>query len=99
TPPDPPLRPILTEFSDTGEEDDDTTNQSTPTFVGIAEPNSRVRIYSDGVAVGNGVANGFGDYEVATVPLAAGPHVLTAKAIDAAGNASAPSAMTSLVVD
>ena len=59
------------------------------------QPRLRYQVYSDGVAVGAPLADTgyqYGVFAVLNFPtLAAGYHTVTARAIDAAGNRSAPS--------
>ena len=94
----PPL-PAMTTASDTGiSNTDGVTSVTAPTFTGTAEAGSAVTVYSDGVAVGSGVATG-GSYSITTSTLAAGTHVVTAKATDLAGNTSAASAGLSVTID
>ncbi|UPK40778.1 cadherin domain-containing protein (plasmid) [Bradyrhizobium sp. 186] len=77
---------------------DNITKQTTPTFTGTAESGSTVTIFSDGVAVGTGVAVG-GTYTIATATLSNGTHNITTRATDAAGNTSAASSALSVTID
>lgn len=62
---------------------------STPTFTGTAEPNALVAIIIDGQTVATVQANGSGDWLYTPgAPLVDGSHTVTARATDAAGNAS-----------
>ncbi|MGH3369440.1 MAG: Ig-like domain-containing protein, partial [Nocardioidaceae bacterium] len=74
------------------------TNDSTPTFTGTAEDGSTVTIYSDGVAVGSGVAVG-GMYSITTTVLAEGARAIAATATDAAGNTGPASPGLLVTVD
>jgi hypothetical protein len=65
-------------------------------FSGTAEPGATVRI--DGVAAGTAVAGSNGAWSIAAT-VAAGPHTVTARATDAAGNVSAPSAAVTFTLD
>ena len=56
---------------------DNITSDTTPTFTGTAEAGSTVTIFSDGVAVGSGIATG-GNYSITTSALSDGVHHLTA---------------------
>ena len=96
--PTAPSTPDLASVSDSGNGIDNNTNVAAATFTGTAEAGSTVTIFSDGVAVGSGVATG-GNYSITTSALADGPHSITAKATDTAGNASAASAALSVVID
>ena len=72
----------------------------TPTLVGHAEAWSTVRIYdTDGTTVlGTGTATADGSYTIASATLAAGTHVVTARATDAAGNTGGASAAATLTI-
>jgi hypothetical protein len=99
TTPATPSVPDLAAASDTGSSaTDNITSITTPTFTGTAEAGSTVTIFSDGVAVGSGVATG-GTYAVATSALAAGTHSMTATATDTAGNISATSTGLAMTID
>ena len=98
TAPTAPSTPDLVAASDSGNTTDNNTNIAAATFTGTAEAGSTVTIFSDGVAVGSGVAIG-GNYSITTSALADGPHSITAKATDTAGNTSAASAALSVVID
>lgn len=76
------------------------TNDTTPTLNGTAEPGSTVTIRLDGadlvtVPVGS---NGTWTYTL-TAPLGEGPHSFTVVATDAAGNTSLPSTGFNIIVD
>ncbi len=77
------------------------TNDTTPTLNGTAEANATVRIYDGGVLIGTVTADGNGNWTLpqATISLTNGQHNFTATATDAAGNTSAPSSITSIVLD
>jgi hypothetical protein len=49
--------------------------------------------------VGKVTADGSGNYAITTDKLAEGPHALTVKAVDAAGNVSAASPALNVVID
>jgi hypothetical protein len=55
-------------------------------------------VYGNGTALASGAAAG-GSYSITTGPLAQGTHLVTATASDVAGNTSAGSAGTSVVID
>src|SRR5207244_2879788 len=74
------------------------TSREAATYTGAAEAGSTVTIYSDGVAVGSGVAAG-GNYSNTTWSVVDGTHSITAKAVDTAGNTSTASAGLSVVID
>jgi hypothetical protein len=85
--------PDLIASADTGGVDDDNiTTLKQPTFVGTATPNATVRLYANGVQVGEGVASSStGEYRITVGPLADGVYEITARQEDLAGNVSAPS--------
>nr|WP_222533414.1 Ig-like domain-containing protein [Azospirillum sp. 412522] len=97
-----PGTPVLPAASDTGiSGSDGITGTATPTITGTAEPNSTVTLYdTDGTTVlGTGTADGSGNYSVTATTLSTGPHTLTVKATDAAGNVSTASPGLSVTVD
>src|SRR5439155_25771481 len=71
---------------------------TTPAFTGTAEANSTVTIYSDGVQVASGTAAAYATPGLTAGALAAGPHSITAKATDVAGNISPTSGGLPLAV-
>lgn len=75
------------------------TNDTQPTFKGMAEPGSTVTLYDGGLVVGSVVAGTDGSWSLSPDnPLGNGSHNLTVTATDAAGN-EGPSAAFSLTVD
>jgi hypothetical protein len=99
TAPSPPSTPDLAAASDSGVSNtDNLTNDTTPTFTGTAEAGSTVKIFSDGMQVGNGPATG-GSYSITTSSLSDGTHSITATATDAAENVSAPSDALNVTID
>lgn len=101
TAPDAPLALDLAAADDSGSLNTDNITRNTTglTISGTAEAGSTVRIYdTDGTTLlGTGTATN-GTFTI-DVSLAAGDHTLTAKATDAAGNASVASAGLSITVD
>lgn len=77
-----------------------TINDSTPVLSGKAEPGSTVNIYDGSVLVGTTITDSHGNWglELTTV-LGDGPHSLTARAIDAAGNAGPATDPIDFIVD
>jgi hypothetical protein len=70
----------------------DLTDDSKPDITGTAEPGSTVIIYDNGVEIGRAPTDDAGNWTFTpTLPLLNGPHDLTAKAEDKAGNVSEPS--------
>lgn len=103
----PPNAPIITTIVDdvgpnlgtiTG---NTPTNDTRPTLNGTAEANAVVRIYDGGTLVGTVTADTSGNWTLpqTTTILTNGQHNFTATATDAAGNTSAPSSISSVVVD
>ncbi len=101
-----PATPVITQVVDDAPEGlgalnpNDSTNDTTPTLNGTAEPGSTVTIRLDGadlvtVPVGS---NGTWTY-TPTAPLGEGPHTFTVVATDAAGNTSLPSTGFNTIVD
>lgn len=102
TPPAPPSTPDLLASSDSGSSDaDNVTADNTPTITGTAEPGSRIEIRNGTSLIGTTAATADGLW-IFTVPEASaftdGSYSLTALAIDAAGNASLPSAPLQLTI-
>ncbi|HYH66692.1 MAG TPA: Ig-like domain-containing protein [Urbifossiella sp.] len=95
-----PAAPVITGVTpDTGASPTDRiTNTGGLTVTGTAEPNSTVRVFDNGTALGLTTADGSGNWSLA-VALAEGSHPLTARATDVAGNASGPSLTAPVVVD
>ncbi len=99
TPPTTPAAPQLDAASDSGPSDSDgVTNNNTPTFTGLAEAGSIVRLFANGVEVGSGEAV-FGSYSITTSPLADGDYSVTVTATDASNNTSDESSASSLTID
>lgn len=74
-------------------EDNDRTNDATPTISGTTSANTAVTVYADGVAYCTTTSNGAGDYSCAsTTDLADGAHVFTAIANN--GNGPTPPSNT-----
>jgi hypothetical protein len=100
TAPAAPGQPDLQNASDSGSsQTDDRTNVTAPTFTGSAEAGATVTLYdADGTVLGTDVATG-GAWTIHSIGLAPGAHTVSARAVDAAGNESAASATTTVVVD
>ncbi|WP_150119187.1 Ig-like domain-containing protein [Massilia sp. NR 4-1] len=98
--PPAPSMPDLAGSSDSGSSDSDNlTSSTTPVFTGTAQAGSSVTLYDGSVAIGSAVADAKGNWSITSSPLAAGAHSVTARASDAAGNASAASAALTVVID
>jgi hypothetical protein len=101
-----PTKPTISEVSDdvgnvqgaiaSGASTDDTT----PTLKGTAEPGSTIRIYDNGSLLGSVVAGSNGVWGFTpTTPLNDGPHNFTVTSEDKAGNVSDPSDIYTVVID
>ncbi|MES2128811.1 MAG: Ig-like domain-containing protein, partial [Pseudomonadota bacterium] len=98
--PSAPSALVLSAASDSGSSSSDhITNVTTPTVSGTAEANSSVTLYDGATAVGNANANASGAWVINSAALASGNHLLTAKAVDAAGNVSASSNNLAVSID
>ncbi|WP_375195977.1 Ig-like domain-containing protein [Sphingobium sp.] len=75
------------------------SNDSTPTISGTAEPGSTVYVYDGGTLIGTTAADGAGAWSFTPAPLAEGGHSFAVTATDAAGNVSGPSAGHIVIVD
>jgi len=92
--------PDLLSSADTGGVDDDNvTTLTRPTFVGTAAPNAIVRLYANGLLVGEGTASsGTGAYQITTGSLGDGVYQITATQEDLAGNVSSPSSALKVTI-
>jgi|GEM_PF-146385 len=100
-----PLAPVITSLADdvtpgigaivVGQ----TTNDNTPTVSGTAEIGATVNIFDGTTLVGTTTADALGNWIVTTSALGDGPHTLTAKSTDAAGNISPSSAGFAITID
>jgi MYXO-CTERM domain-containing protein len=74
-------------------------NNPLPTYSGTVEAGATVVITVDGTVLGNATVTGTTWTFTPTVPLAEGPHTVTATATDAAGNVSPQSNTNTFTVD
>jgi hypothetical protein len=80
--------------------DGSTTNDTTPTYTGTAEPNSTVNLIIDGGTPVTVPVDASGNWTYTpTTALADGPHTVEATATDAAGNTGATSPTNTFTVD
>jgi subtilisin family serine protease len=94
-----PSTPDLAPASDTGASNtDNITNDNTPTFNGTGTIGATIRIYADGVEVGNGLVNVSGNWSVTTSALTDGVRQMTARAQNGAGT-SGPSPALPVTID
>ncbi|WP_347291034.1 BapA/Bap/LapF family large adhesin [Kluyvera georgiana] len=76
------------------------TNDATPVISGKADPGSDIIIYDKGIEIAHTVADASGQWGLElTTPLSDGLHGLIVIAVDAAGNASQPTAELVFSVD
>lgn len=101
-----PAVPVITQVVDDVPErlgalnSGDSTNDTTPTLSGTAEPGSTVTIRQDGVDVTTIVIDSSGTWSYTpTTPLVNGTYTFTAVTTDGAGNTSQPSSGFTLTVD
>lgn len=88
TPPLPSV-PDLRTLDDSGfANNDNYTNFTTPTFEGTGTPGMAVRIFANGLLVGQELVDTAGRYAVRTSTLANGNFTITARQLDLAGNIS-----------
>jgi hypothetical protein len=96
-----PGAPKLARESDSGSLDNDAITKVTkPVISGSgAEARATIELYDSGVLLAKTTADADGAWSIAAGTLSAGLHSLTAKQIDAAGNASVQSALLNLRID
>ena len=100
TPPAAPTTPDLLASSDTGAySTDDITNDSTPSFEGVAEYSSTVQIFIDSLFAGSVLADGLGNWSFTSSTLLDGSHTVEARAIDGSGNVGPFSGQLVILVD
>ncbi|MCA1178232.1 Ig-like domain-containing protein [Pantoea rwandensis] len=76
-----------------------TTDDSTPTLAGQAEPGTTVSVYDGTTLLGTATVGANGSWSFTTSALSNGAHSLTVTVTDAAGNVSQPTAAFNLTVD
>ena len=101
-----PVAPVITQVVDDVPErlgalnSGDSTNDTTPTLSGTAEPGSTVIIRQDGVDLTTIVIDSSGTWTYTpTTPLVNGTYTFTAVTTDGAGNTSQPSGGFTLTID
>ncbi|OAE47742.1 Ig-like domain repeat protein [Enterobacter cloacae] len=75
-----------------------TTDDTTPTLSGTAQPNATITLYNNGVLMGTVTANASGNWSFTTPVLSEGPHAFTATASNGSGT-SPISTPTTVIVD
>jgi len=89
----------LSAASDTGVTGDRMTNDSTPDFTGMTEAGGFVSLYEGSTLRGTTTADGSGLWTITSSQMGNGPHTLTARGTDAAGNTSALSSAVVITID
>jgi hypothetical protein len=98
-PPAPPSEPVLSAYRDSGALGDGITNYRSVNVTGTAGPNEPVQVVSNGTVVGGAKSDAAGHWSATTVTFPDGAYTLEARALDAAGNRSAPSSGMRLTID
>lgn len=99
-----PDAPVLTTLNDnvgtvTGNlTNGKTTDDTTPSLSGTAQPNATITLYNNGVAMGTVTADVNGNWSFTTPVLSEGPHTFTATASNGSGT-SPISTPTTVIVD
>ncbi|MRV73970.1 DUF4214 domain-containing protein [Duganella sp. FT92W] len=102
TAPGAPGTPAMTAGTDTGKSSSDAiTSNTTPVFSGTGEANATVKLYdTDGTTLlGTTTADGAGKWSITSSTLSSGPHTLSVKQTDAAGNTSSSSTTLAVTID
>ncbi len=94
-----PAAPALADASDTEVKGDRVTTDAAPGFEGSALPNAKVTLYDGATVIGTATADAAGKWSIKVATLAVGPHTITARQSDAAGNLSDASAVYALRID
>ena len=95
-----PSAPIIASFSsDSNIGGDGITNINHVNLTGTAQAGSTVQVFDGGTQIGTTAADTNGAWSFATETLVDGSHIFTSRAVDAAGNVSAPSTVLSVSVD
>ncbi len=92
--------PQLLPSSDSGmSRRDNVTNIMQPAFVGVAGPNEKVRVFANGLLVGETVAGSDGRWEITVEPLTDGIYDMTTQSTDLAGNSGESPLVTRVEID
>lgn len=97
--PSTPTSVALDPLSDSGIQGDNTTNDTTPTLTGVAEPGATITIQKNGVTVATAVADSTGSWSATTSTLLSGANTLSIIATDRAGNTSVTPATITVELD
>lgn len=97
---DAPAEPVITGFvGNSGDAGDNITNDTDITLSGTAEAGSIVKIFDGNSVLGTALADGSGNWSLATGVLSEGTHEFSATATDAAGNESDETPEFSIEID
>ena len=101
TAPAAPAAPVVITANDSGSySNDGITNYTDPILSGTAEANATVKLYDGNTLLGSTTAaNGSGNWSIDPGTLSEGSHQIKVTATDGAGNVSAASAITTVVID
>jgi hypothetical protein len=95
-----PSAPDLVAGSDSGSSNSDNiTNDTTPTLTGTATAGSTVQLFDGVTSLGTTTADGGGLWSFTTGVLPAGPHSITARETDLAGNTGPASPALVVTID
>jgi hypothetical protein len=98
--PDAPDAPMIGSLSrDTGKKGDGITRDNTLTLTGTADANSTVQVFDGDTQIGTATSDGSGTWKYTTAALADGEHSLTAKEVDASGQAGPASLPAAVTID
>lgn len=99
TAPAAPTTPDLAPASDNGgSATDNATSVTTPLFTGRGEANAQVSLFDGATLIGTGTVGALGNWAVQSKVLAVGTHSISARIVDAAGNASATSGSLAVTI-
>lgn len=92
--------PQMLPSSDSGmSRQDGVTNVMQPAFAGIAGPNELVRVFANGLLVGETMSGPDGRWEITVEPLTDGIYDMTTQVIDIAGNAGENGQINRIEID
>ncbi|MFL6034592.1 MAG: fibronectin type III domain-containing protein, partial [Gaiellaceae bacterium] len=98
-PPAQPSTPVISGFSDSGLLGDHITRFRNPNFTGFADPKVAIQLYNGQALLGGAQADVNGAWSATLGNLADGSYIVTAIALDQAGNKSMLSVNCPLTVD
>ena len=98
-PPEQPSTPVISGFSDSGLVGDHITRFTNTNFSGFSDPNVAIQLYNGQALLGGAKASATGIWSATAGGLADGNYIVTAIALDQAGNKSSLSIVCPLTVD